>query len=252
MKAKFICLNLWGGGILIDNILDFLSIEKPDILAVQEVYKEADSSKNIKIYNSLDLIINNSGLKYLSFAPTYKTLKTSVIVEHGNAVFSRFPIISTDATFYDLPYDGNFKEPEKDFSSCPRNLQHVVVRINERIINIFNTHGIWGFDDEDTERRLNMSNKILEETKDFKNVILAGDFNIDMKSQTIKNIEKNLNNLFLKEFESSFNLKYKNGAIFSKLAVDTVFVSHDINIIEKRSSKADVSDHLPLIMTFEI
>ncbi len=246
MNVKFICLNLWSGGILIDNILDFLSVEKPDILAVQEVYKGSET------YNALDLITTHSGFKYLSFAPTYTTTKSGIVVEHGNAVFSRFPIITTDTIFYDIPYDENFKEPEKDFSSCPRNLQHVVIRINKHDINVFNTHGIWGFDDEDTVRRLNMSNKILEKTKNFQNVILAGDFNIDMRSQTIKNIEKSLSNLFVNELQSSFNLRHKSNPIFSELIVDAIFVSKDINVVEKHASEADVSDHLPLIMSFRI
>ncbi len=42
MRIKYITLNIWRGGELYDNIVEFIRQERPDIIGLQEVYHSPD------------------------------------------------------------------------------------------------------------------------------------------------------------------------------------------------------------------
>lgn len=250
MKFRIISLNLWLGGNLFGAILDFLK-KKPDILASQEVYNGKNPILNRK-YRSFDVLKTELGYNYASFAPTFlENLKLGKI-ERGNAIFSKFPIISTNITFYDVPYNDNYVAPIKDFSYIPRNLQHVTVRINNKQLNLFNTQGIWGVDGSDTKRRLQMGQTIINRVRNKENVILLGDFNLDPNTKIVANIEKYLKNVFKNELTTTFNMKRKDKPGYAKAVVDMIFVSKNIKVIEHYCPQVDISDHLPLVCVLEI
>jgi len=256
MKLKVISLNLWFGGELFDAILDFLKKEKPDILACQEVINGQDAALSRR-YRSFDVLKAELGYDYAVFSPAffpaYSKDAKKIAAEWGNAIFSRFPILKTNTTFYDVAYDGNYAWPEKDFSRTPRNLQEAILKIGNNQLNFFNTQGIWGFEGRDTERRLAMAETIVNETKDKENVILTGDFNMDSDIKAVANIEKYLKNVFKNELTTTFNLKRKGSSGgWAKATVDKMFVSKNIKISEHYCPKADVSDHLPLVCVVDL
>ncbi len=256
MKFKVISLNLWFGGELFDAILDFLKKEKPDILACQEVINGKDTALD-RQYRSFDILKAELGYDYAVFSPAFfsafsKSAK-KITAERGNAIFSRFPILKTNTTFYDVPYDGNYAWPEKDFSRTPRNLQEAVLKIGDNQLNFFNTQGIWGFDGRDNERRLAMAETIVNEIKDKENVILTGDFNLDSDTETIGNVEKYLKNVFKNELTTTFNMKRKSSSGgWAKATVDMIFVSKNMKVSEHYCPKEDISDHLPLVCVVDI
>lgn len=196
MKFKVVSLNLWFGGNLFDPILDFLKKENPDILAGQEVLNSQDLSLERR-YRSFNVLKAELGYNYVAFSPTFLANTKKGMIEWGNAIFSRFPILKTNITFYDVPYNENYLMPVKDFSYTPRNLQQAILKIGNIQLYFFNTQGIWGFDSRDTERRLKMGQTIVNEIRNKENIILVGDFNLDSSTKTIANIEKELK-MFLK------------------------------------------------------
>ena len=111
-------------------------------------------------------------------------------VDRGNAILSRFPITKTNDIFYDRPYGVYSENRPQDFPILPRTVQKAEIQIDNKIVNVFNTQGIWGLDGDDNERRLKMSRTILDRIKGKRNVILAGDFNVKPNTKTINNIEK--------------------------------------------------------------
>ena len=241
MKIKFICLNLWLGGFLYDAILDFLSKEKPDVIAMQEVFN-----------SSLKVLKAELGYKYASFAPAFLEKTKDWQVEWGNAVLSKFPIITTKTTFYDIPYGKNYVPKIKSASRTPRNLQQAVLKADNLKLNIFNTQGIWGTDGRDNKRRLKMGQTIVNEIRGKKNVILAGDFNLSPDTKTVAKIEKHLKNVFKNELTTTFNMKRKTKPGYARAVADMIFVSKEIKVIEHYCPKVDVSDHLPLVCQLEI
>ena len=252
MQFKFVCLNLWYGGKLFDNVVTFLGKEKPDVLALQEVYNAGVPSypKNYRTMQELPKLL---GYEFTDFAPAFMDHRPEgPVAESGNAVFSRFPIIGRKVFFYDKQYDPNYVE-QKDSRFVPRNLEHVKIEIDGKELSVFNTQGIWGFDGEDNERRLKMSETIRAQYRDKANIILCGDFNTKEHTKSMTNFEKDLKNVFKGELERSFNMRHKPaGSGFATAVVDMVYVSPNIKVVEHYSIDEDVTDHVPLVCVFDL
>ncbi|MFA6193541.1 MAG: endonuclease/exonuclease/phosphatase family protein [Parcubacteria group bacterium] len=252
MRIKFICLNLWLGGKLFDPILEFIKKENPDILAVQEVYDAEDESLEAR-FRSMEVIKEKCGFEYQFFSATCDAVLPEGKIPVGNAIFSHFPIVESNTIFYHSSFRevDNYENPGGDYSLTPRNIQHALIKVGETELNIFNTQGVWGKDSEDNENRLKMSKAIVEAVKCKQNAILCGDFNVFPNTETIRNIEKHLKNIFKDELETTFNVKQKPNPIFANFVVDMIFASNDLKVIDHYAPNVDVSDHLPLIVTFE-
>jgi len=250
MKIKFLTLNLFEGGKLFDNILKFLDKEKPDILALQEVYdgKDKKLAKNLRSMEVLKQFLNKY---HYHFTPELIVVRDEGKIIEGNAIFSKFPILNSSVIFFSHPYGEYDRYPEEgDYAKHPKNMHCCSIKIENKILNACNIHGIWGRDGNDTKDRIKMSKIIVNQIKGKKNVILAGDFNINYNTKTIKNIEKHLISVFKNQLITSFNLKRKDLTAspgYAKAAVDMIFTSPNLEILSKRCPDVDVSDHLPLL-----
>lgn len=255
MTFKFICLNLWLGGKLFDNVLDFLNREKPDVLALQEVYNGEDL-KYPKNYRTIEEFSKTFDYKYVDFAPAFLDHKPDgAVMECGNAIFSKYPIVSREVTFYDIPFDYEYSEDKMkgDFSNTPRNLQHVQLNIEGKIMNVFNTQGIWGFDGEDNPRRFAMGKIIREKYLGKENVILCGDFNTLDHAKAMTAFETELKNVFKGELSRTFNMFHKpEDSGFATAVVDMVYASPNIGVVNHYTVDEDVTDHVPLVCVFSI
>lgn len=249
MDFKLISLNVWLGGKLFDSLVKFIDKENPDILAIQEAYNgKGNLPKNLKTVEEFKKKFN---FKYFSFAPAYLHVAQGKEVPTGNAIFSKFPITAANVTFI----YGYFREESlnmrKNWDAIPRNLQHAEIKIGGKILNVFNTQGIWGENDKDNQKRFKMVRIILDNIKNKENVVLCGDFNVDANTKSIRNIEKYLLNIF-KERTSSFNLKRKKEGGFNKSVVDFIFLSKDIKAVKSFVPMVDVSDHMPLVAVLRV
>lgn len=251
MKIKFATLNIWEGGMLFDKILDFIKKEDPDIIVMQEVRNGKDLRLE-KQCRTMDVFKKELRYQYSVFAPAFLNTLSVGKIDEGNAIFSRFPIISDNVTFFDRQYGEFDSENSKHFELIPGILQHEVIEFNSLKLNVFNVHGVWGHDGKDNERRLKMSKIIVDEVKDKENVVLAGDFNVKPNTKTIHNIEFYLKNVFKGESTTTFNMKQKDGEGYAISVVDMVFVSRNIKVISHFCPKIDISDHLPLVCTLEL
>lgn len=258
MQVKYLQLNAWRGGERFDQMVEFIKSEKPDIMAMQEIYGGTDP-KLTKQFRTIDIL--KKEFKHYSsvFAPAFLDNRSVGKIESGNAVLSKFPIKQSQVLFYQEKY--REVSEEKDFAdyanravfmSYPRNLQNVEIDLGKTNLSVINTHGVWGFDAEDNEKRLQMSEKIVSQIKGKKNVILSGDFNVKENTKTIGNLENHLKNVFKGELETTFNLKVINRPGFTPEVVDFIFVSADLKVADHYCPDADISDHLPLICILEI
>lgn len=251
MQIKFVNLNIWSGGKLLDNALDFILKEDPDILNLQEVHN--GSGVNLpRDERTLEILNTKLDYKYSFFTKCFKDEATKGKVDKGDAIFSRFPIVSTNSVFFDRPYGSYSGDKSQDYPILPREIQHAEIKVGEKIINVFNTQGIWGLDGGDNESRLKMSNIIVDQVKDKENVILSGDFNTNANTKTINNIEKVLISVFKDQLKTTFNMKRKTNLGYATAVVDMVFVSKEIEIISHTCPQVDVSDHFPLVCEFNI
>jgi len=248
MEIKFICLNLWQGGNLFDAILQFLEQEDADIIALQEVYDSKDLTLADK-YRSIEVIRQHLGSAYhFDFAPAFLDNRKEGKIVQGNAVFSKFPIKSSNVTFFNEPYREDYTEVPANFPSCPRNLEHVVLQADARDIHIFNLQGVWDLDgDNYSERRQKMSEKIIDAVKGKTNVIFAGDTNSKPTNKAMRDIEQYLVSVFGDTLKSSFNMRRKTNPGYATAAVDLMYVSPDVQVLSHECRDIDISDHLPLI-----
>lgn len=252
MTLKIVSLNIWMGGLLLPAAIEFLKKENPDILNMQEAYNGKNAGLE-KRFRTVDTIKSELGYGYASFAPAFSdNIKEEGMIDSGNAIFSRFPIIAAKTIFYDVAYDSNYIKPVLDFTHTPRNFQQAVLKIDNTEINVFNTQGIWGFDGNDTDRRMQMGKTIVNEIKDKKNVILTGDFNMNPDTKAIAGIEQYLKNVFKNELVTTFNMKHKEKLGYAEAIADMIFTSKNIKIIEHYCAQDDISDHLPLVCVLEI
>lgn len=297
IKLKIICLNLWLGGLLFEEILQFLRDENPDIVLLQEVYNSDDLSLK-RNFRSFSILRDELNFAYSHFAPAFlEIIESSQLVNdlsigtpianvpnqkimQGNAILSKFPIIDQSIKFYDIPF-GNRIDEFAYYSVTPRNLQHVLLDLNSsdkeaggqalldgknisvvsgQKLHVFNTQGIWGTHGNDTDRRLKMGDFIVNEVSrslqsEKSSVFLAGDFNLNPNTKTVKKIENILESVFKSNLKTSFNLKRKNlekDPGYATSAVDMMFVSSDIKVLTKSCSNVDISDHLPLEVELEV
>jgi endonuclease/exonuclease/phosphatase family metal-dependent hydrolase len=255
MRLKFISLNLYEGGLLFENIIEFLKKENPDIIAFQEVNNGIDPKlpNNLRSMQVLSKLLPDY---YHFFAPEILLRYSEGKIDIGNAIFSKFPISKEKTIFFSIPYGEYDAVPiDGDFSKQPKNMQCCEVEVDGTTLTICNLHGIWGLDGADNDGRLKMSDLIVEQIEEKSRVILAGDFNIKPNTQTIKNIEKHLVNVFKNQLNSTFNLKRKDLKRFPGYAtavVDMIFTSQDLQVLKHSCPNVDVSDHLPLIIEFDI
>jgi endonuclease/exonuclease/phosphatase family metal-dependent hydrolase len=251
MKLKFINLNLWLGGEIFEPMLNFLQQEKADILALQEVHngQNKDLPQQLRSFSVLKELL---GYEYGFFTPTFLKDYLEQTTEQGNAILSRFPINTTEALFYN-GQGGIFIEGEVEkYPEMPRALQHAELKVGNKIINVFNTQGVWGYDGFDNPKRLEMGKLIADKVNGKKNVILSGDFNMEANTKSMGQVEQHLQNVFKNELKTSFNMKRKTNLGYATAVVDMVYVSPNIKVLSHECPNIDVSDHLPLVCTFEV
>lgn len=255
MKINFITLNIWNGGQLFDNAIEFLLRQDPDILVLQEVNDGHDQGRDRKFRTMEVLHEALPSLKYSAFGGT--------IVDHGNgdvpwgnAVFSRFPIVSQrNVLFSDKIGDFNFVT-RNDFQNVVQGMMGATIDIEGRTIDVYSLHGVWGTHGDDTEERTAMGEKIIESLKGVAPLILAGDTNLNPTTEFVKKVcnELSLVNVFGTELTSTFNLKHKDPKAtgYASAAVDMIMASSQFTVVSKDMPQVDVSDHYPLQVLLEV
>ncbi len=254
MNLKVVCLNMWLGGKLFENIQPFIAGENADILCLQEVY-QSENSPLKQPWHAVGELANILGYKYYAFAPAFaEEVEDGYRVQFGNAILSKYPIQKSQAVFFDVPYNGTWKpKNQEEIIFTPRNLQHAEIMIDEKLVHVFNIQGIWGFDGDDNDRRLAMADSIVKEIASKQPALLMGDFNVQEGGKTTDKIEAHMKSIFKGEMKTSFNMKQKDPTSgYATAIVDMMFATPDIQIGNHHVSGADVSDHLALVAEVEV
>lgn len=254
MRFKFVTLNVQHGGKLMDNIIEFIKEEKPDILFLQEA-QESNDLTDTRRFNTNQELQKQLLFPYYLFAPHYEVVVKGIRVLHGNAILSNYPLRMLGQIYFDSFFervDHSAMDEAGDYSKLPHSMLSAEASIANYKINLFNVHGVWDKHGKDTNRRLKMSNTIVEQVRNKPNSILAGDFNLNPDTQAVRNIEKYLTSVFGFSLESTFNMKHKTDVGFATAVVDQIFVSETFNVLSKRCPAVDISDHLPLICELEL
>lgn len=258
---KLVCLNI---GIKIDNaeeVVDFLIEQDADIICLQEVADPVESSVK-DIFRSKETIKMAMGkiYPYRYFSPLWQSrgftsLDFGGFIEQGNYILSKLPIKKADTTFFHKGYKrvSDWKEMNFYEEDHGRALQTVEVECADKKFNIMNVHGIWTADKIGDSRTIAEINFILEKiSKSDMPSILAGDFNLLPKTDSIKLINEKMINLISKNNIKTTRPAFKNHMEEGNNIVDYVFINDKIQCNKFEVPNIDLSDHLPLILEFEL
>lgn len=264
MEVKLISLNTWGGK-LFDPLIQFISTQShdTDIFCFQEVFTTKTDKRTHKDTRANLLQDLKDTLR------DYKMIfniridgidmdeeKVDFDLCWGNAIFykSSFQVVNTfnvDVLTGDKP-----KKIEEANMAQSIRVVSIELQLNGKNILVSTMHGLtYPGDKLDTPNRLEQSKKTL----DFLNQhngekILCGDFNLLPDTQSIKMIEKILTNLI-----SKFNIQDTRGSLSPyfnqpdrQRFADFTFISSGVKVSNFQVPDAKVSDHLPMILTFDI
>jgi len=237
-----------------EELLDFLEREQPDILVAQEVLNSDDPATPQR-YRSIEAIQSRMHFPAVEYAEAFIDNEQGHRFPSGNATFSRFPIVEHHIIPYDVPYGERTEHNPQAWANTPRNLQHTVVQVDDIFWNVFNMHGIWDLVGERaSDRRKKMCQTIADAVRGKTHILLAGDSNLKPTNPALKPIDELLTSVFGQELTTSFNIKRKDMVKFpgyGTAVVDLMYVGHDVRVLEHHCPQVDISDHLPLVAVVE-
>jgi len=244
-----------------NDIIKLISDDEYNIVTLQEVMRKIDDAVFDK-YNKSNIIKSNTSYKYSFFGPLWIAdhhEKNNVIskefggfVEQGNEILSIYPIAYSENVFYYKNYSNftdttNFRQEDH-----PRAFENVILNINDQKLQIINVHGIWNKDKTGDERTINQSEVILSYVRDDIPCIITGDFNLLSNTESIKKINKKMTNLIEEYNIQSTRPTFDDGLDKGDLVCDYIFVNEKVKVNDFKVLNYNASDHLPLVLDFDI
>ncbi len=264
---KLISLNV---GLFEDNnekLKAFIRTQNPDFLALQEVTRSVESAALAEYVSkpAIDTATANLGYGFYGPLSIFKHFEQQDFhgkekfvfdlhggVEFGNYIKSRYEIVWARNIFVQ-----NCFTFIKDMTGWPetdyRAVEVVDMVVGDKKLRILNYHGIWTKNKLGNELALKACEQIrvLALEVDYP-AIICGDFNLFPKTAAIKVFDADFKNL-----PNEFNIKTTRPPTnelhdLERNVVDYVLISTGVTVKSFRVIDTDVSDHLPLVMEFEL
>lgn len=244
----------------------FLKKEQPDIACFQEVTRGLDNKADERFISKNAIDEGTSNLRQSFFGPTNVFGEVRMkdfhgkenfyfdpkgLLEMGNYTKTGFEITKAQSIFL----EGNFTYNTSHDTWPGEQSRAILVTdllSDGKKLRIINYHGIWTSDKKGNTKTLLACKEILNVAKKFEgSVIICGDFNLFPDTPSMK--------VFTEDFVSlvdKFNIQSTrpstNELNSNRNVVDYVFVSKTIKVRGFKVYDNDVSDHLPLVLDFEI
>ena len=245
----------------------FLQDQKADFVCLQEISRGLESSVNDEYISKDAVDFTTSELKYFFYGPCSVMgdfeqknfhgkevfrFEFGGLLEFGNYTKSKYKITKGQNVFvqncFTYATDAS-KWPEEDYRAVLVT-DHV---IHGKKLRIMNYHGVWTRNKLGNAKSL-IANKMINDLalQAEGEVILCGDFNLFPDTPSMKLFENNLTSLVDK-----FNIKTTRPTTnelhnAKRNVVDYMWVSKGIQVKKFEVIDTDISDHLPLILDFEV
>ena len=249
-----------------EHLFKFFHDQNADFICLQEISRGLEESVDKK-YVTIDPINKaTKSLKYFFYGPStvfsefnvsnYHGAPFSFVfggqLEFGNYTKSSFEILKAQNVFIENHFTYNH-----DLSGWPEE-EYRAVLVTDHILKgkklrILNYHGIWSRDKLGSKRTLRANKLIFDLALQAEGeVIICGDFNLFPDTPPMKIFEKNLISLVDK-----FNIKRTRPATnelsyLKRNVVDFVWVSRGVKVNKFEVPDVEISDHLPLILDFDL
>lgn len=240
---RLICLNTFCGRVR-EPLLEFLRAEAPrtDIFCLQEIVSAHDSGKKIGDRTT----IHELGPAFEGFSIFYEPMVPRAEFDIGQmiAVKNSLSIAAIDHVVIHNGDDGN------DSVGTRRIMFYAAIAVGGQKIHIFNMHGISRWPKTDSWEREAQSFLV----RDFMDKcsgpkILCGDFNLEPTTESVEMLKKGMRSL-----TDEYGIKTTRGRYreFDDHISDYMIVSPEIKVFDFQVPDIVVSDHLPLILDFEL
>ena len=246
------------------EVAKLLVEENGDIVSIQEIIRHLNDKVFNQYQSKTDIeaeLDNNYPYKF--FAPLW--ISDAIRhddkihrdfggqVEQGNEIISKYPIVDGANEFFYKHFSYAF-----DWTNWKNNDHGRAVQIAELIVGgkrlqILNLHGIWTADKQGDARTVSECKYIIQaaKRKDIATIIV-GDFNLVPDTDSIKLINKQFRNLIDEYKIVSTRPDFDDGRDSGNMVVDYIFVNDKIIVNDFKVINANISDHLPLVLDFEI
>lgn len=261
---KLLNINI---GIRIDNskkIADFVREVDADIVAIQEIVRPLENEVKKQFRSKEDIERELKGLyPYQFFGPLWiaKSINegAKIIldfgghVEQGNEILTKYPIIEATNEHYYKSYSYALDWSNWKSEDHGRALQIVELDLGGRGLQVLNLHGIWTEDKMGDERTLEECKYVVSaaKRKDIPTII-TGDFNLSPETESIQLINKKFRSLVEEYKIETTRPNFKDEIDEGRNVVDYIFVSEGVKVRGFRVMDSGVSDHLPMLLEFEI
>lgn len=258
---KLLNLNIC---IKLDNtseVIKLLEEEKADICTLQEVMNGIDESC-FEMYKSKNNLVKINEYKFNEFAPLFiakGVTKNGKITrdfggnaEQGSLILSKYNIKNHANQFYYNEYRYEYDSTEFREKDWCRSIQNAILDINGKELQIINVHGIWNKDKIGDERTIAQSEFILSKIRYDIPCIVLGDFNLLPNTESIKMINNKMHNLILEYNIKTTRPTFDDGLDKGDLVCDYIFVNDKVKVNDFKVLNNNSSDHLPLLLDFEI
>ena len=250
---KILSLNIWGGRAGKENLLAFFKEQSNsvDIFCLQEVWSAP--YEHLEGVNAGGVPIQHESIMMYAMQEIAEVLHEYEYFFHPHfmdnygllmLVHKRIKVKGSGEVW--VHKDKDFI-PEGDIGHHARNIQYVILENETAEITVCNFHGLWnGKGKVDSEARLLQSNKIVSFTSQYQHVVLCGDFNLLLDTESVRKIEEGGFRNMIREHKvtstrTSFYTKPEKFA-------DYVFVSNGTSVKNFEVLTDEVSDHAPLLV----
>lgn len=240
-------------GKFLDSLTDFLIRENPDFVSMQEVTAKKLNEwhdKSVNIFENLASALNMKGY----FSKDVRLADQTDAV-YGNAILSRFPVLSHKIfrlkDFRDLSWN-EFRD-QKFWPDFRRSILDVLVDVGGQKVHVMTLHGAWTAPPTVNAETLGQAHKIAAYLKSLGNepYIMGADMNMPLESEVIKVISGVTNNLMINSGVKQTTHPKIHKIVPRGYLVDYIFTSKHFQKISLDVPQVTISDHLPVVAELE-
>jgi endonuclease/exonuclease/phosphatase family metal-dependent hydrolase len=231
----------------IGRVASTLEELQPDIVCLQELTRDFEPTGGI---DTVEYLRTRLGM-YCANAAILQDEDKERPWEQCNAVFSSFPIAQSSTHWIYEPPHGSIGEQRRAF------LQAELELPGDERLTVATTHMSYDHDFVVSHRKRQEADRLVRLVRDFpQRFILTGDFNELPDSYTVRRLGELLVHAGPEMTEPTWTTKpqYFPDASYEALnwRMDYVFGTPDIMVQAARTEVTDVSDHLPIVIDFDL
>ena len=235
----------------IDNILQTIETVDPDILCLQELTTNFVPQRR---RNTAHYLSEKLGM-HCFYKAARETIDADGGHTFGNAIISHHPILDTAFHFVRFPSPAA-GEPADPLAE-PRVYLEAGLRIGRRRLDVATIHMSYVPEFGQTAAKRAEADALVEILRKKKRrFVIGGDFNSLPESYTVLAVEKYLRDVGPARDQNTWTTKpFSYGGFFANTRdwrIDYCFATPDIQVKSARIVETPYSDHLPILVDFEL